>query len=85
MKGNAYLRSLLVMASWSLVRSRNGGVLKERYRYMTLIQGKNKKKAIVATARKLSELLYIIFKTGKYFEKRKYRASGELAQQALYT
>jgi transposase len=42
--GNAYLRSLLVMASWVLVRSRNGGALQKRYFYTTATQRKNKKK-----------------------------------------
>ena len=29
--GNAYLRSLLVQAAWSAVRSKHGGALQERY------------------------------------------------------
>jgi transposase len=30
-RGNSYVRALLVQASWALTRSRNGGVLKERF------------------------------------------------------
>ena len=61
-RGNGYLRALLVQASWALVRSRNGGKLKELYQYMTVEKSKSKKKAIVAIARRLAELLYLIMK-----------------------
>ncbi|MDR1174548.1 MAG: IS110 family transposase [Treponema sp.] len=33
--GNGYLRALLVQAAWTLIRSKSGGALKERYEYMT--------------------------------------------------
>jgi len=61
-RGNGYLRALLVQASWALIRSRNGGKLKELYQYMTIEKSKSKKKAIVAVARRLAELLYLIMK-----------------------
>lgn len=70
--GCGYLRSLLVMASWSLIRSKNGGALKQKYNYMVKVQSKNKRKAIVAVARKLAELLYILLKTEKPFEERNF-------------
>lgn len=70
--GCGYLRSLLVMASWSLTRSKEGGALKDKYNFMVKYQSKNKRKAIVAVARKLAELLYIILKTGKPYEKRNF-------------
>ena len=61
-RGNGYLRALLVQASWALIRSKNGGKLKELYLYMTIEKSKSKKKAIVAIARRLAELLYLIMR-----------------------
>jgi len=88
-RGNGYLRALLVQASWALVRSKAGGALKERYKYMTEENGKSKKKAIVAVARRLSQLLYTLMKNGTYYEVRKFRpekkkeAVEQLAQLAM--
>jgi len=61
-RGNGYLRALLVQAAWALTRSKNGGKLKELYYYMTIEKSKSKKKAIVAIARRLAELLYLIMR-----------------------
>lgn len=61
-KGNGYARSLLYQAAWALVRSRDGGALKQKFLYMSEY-GKSKKVSITATARKLAELLYTVIKT----------------------
>ena len=61
-RGNGYLRALLVQAAWALVRSKNGGYLKEVYKRMIGEKSKSKKKAIVAIARRLAELLYLIMR-----------------------
>jgi len=61
-RGNSYLRALLVQSSWALVRSKNGGKLKERFKYMTEVKSIGKKKAIVAVARRLAELMYTLLK-----------------------
>jgi len=61
-RGNGYLRALLVQSSWALVRSKNGGKLKQRYEYMTKEKSISKKKAIVAIARRLAELMYTLMK-----------------------
>jgi len=87
-RGNGYLRALLVQASWAMVRSKKGGALKERYKYMTEERGVSKKKAIVAVARRMSELLYALMKNGTEYEVRKFRAgqvnlTERLAQLAL--
>ena len=87
-RGNGYLRALLVQGSWALVRSKDGGALKERYKYMTEEKGISKKKAIVAIARRLSELLYTLMRNGTYYEVRKFRPGKEgegkkLAQLAM--
>ncbi|MBR0494987.1 MAG: IS110 family transposase [Treponema sp.] len=68
--GNRNLRSLLILAAWTHVRARNAGALKEKYLYMTQVQSKGKKIAIVAVARKLAELMYTILKNGTSYEKR---------------
>jgi transposase len=53
---------------WALVRSKNGGALKERFMYMTVTKGISKKKTIVAIARRLAALLYTMLKTGTEYE-----------------
>ena len=68
--GNTNLRSLLILAAWSHVRSNCGGAIKDKYLYMTQVQSKSKKIAIVATARKLAELMYTLLKNGTSYEKR---------------
>ena len=71
-RGNGYLRALLVQASWALVGSKTGGRLKERYQYMTHKKGKSKKQAIVAIARRLSEMMYTMMKNGTEYEVHKF-------------
>jgi len=87
-RGNRYLRALLVQASWALIRSKAGGCLKERYEYMTVEKGISKKKAIVAIARRLSELLYTLMRNGTTYELRKFKHGNaiegkQLAQLAI--
>jgi transposase len=88
-KGNTYLRSLLVQAAWALTRSKDGGALKERYEYMTKTKGLCKKKAIIAIARRLSELLWTLLRQGTEYETRRFaggqgpKASATLAKEAL--
>jgi transposase len=87
-QGNAYLRALLVQASWALIRSKNGGALKERYEYMTRERGLGKKKTIVAIARRLGELLWTLLRQGTDYEVRHFSGykpveAEKLVQQAL--
>jgi len=86
-RGNGYLRALLVQAAWALVRSKAGGKLKERYLYMTVEKGISKKKAIVAIARRLAELLYTLMRDGTRYEPRPFMAGkkdgGALGRLAL--
>ncbi|MDR2740499.1 MAG: IS110 family transposase [Treponema sp.] len=86
--GNGYLRALLVQAAWALIRTKNGGALKERYEYMTKKKGLGKKKAIVAIARRLGELLWTLLRQGTDYEVRHFSGNKpvsveDLAQQAL--
>jgi transposase len=86
-RGNGFLRALLVQGAWALIRSKKGGSLKERYEYMTAEKGISKKKAIVAIARRLSELLYTLMKNGTNYEVRKFKVRKEegekLAREAI--
>jgi len=84
-RGNGYLRALLVQASWSLIRSKNGGKLRLRYEYMTKEKSMSKKKSIVAVARRLAELMYVLMRDNTKYEARSFAPSkGEtLARLAL--
>ena len=86
-RGNGYLRALLVMSAWALVRTKKGSKLKERFEYMTVEKSKSKKKAIVAIARRIGELLYILMRDGTGYEPRPFirekKELEELAQLAI--
>jgi transposase len=86
-RGNGCLRALLVPGAWALTWSKEGGALRERFEYMTQEKGIGKKKAIVAIARRLGELMYTLLKKGTDYEVRHFRAGGqagaEMARQAL--
>ena len=88
-RGNSYLRALLVQAAWALIKSKKGDKLKERYFYMTIEKSKSKKKAIVAVARRLAEMLYTMMRDKTWYASRpfipKVKAKGaeEIAQLAI--
>jgi transposase len=89
-RGNGYLRALLVQGAWSITRAKLGGALRKRYEYMTVEKGVSRKKAIVAIARRLAELLYTMEKKGERYEVKRFavqkREKGEgtaLAGMAL--
>lgn len=81
--GNKNLRTLLILAAWSHVRSRDGGALKDKFLYMTRFQSKGKKIAIVAIARKLAELMYILLKNDTSYEKRHSPTISQLLDEAM--
>ena len=58
-RGNPLVRWLLIQSAWSMVQSKAANPLKERFEAM-LKRGKAKSVAIVALARKLLELVYIL-------------------------
>jgi transposase len=86
-RGNGYLRALLVQAAWAVTWSKNGGALRERFEYMTVVKGLGKKKAIVAIARRLAVIMYTLLKNGTDYEVRHFKKPAEktavLAQEAL--
>jgi transposase len=57
-RGCKHIRRIAVQAAWALVRSKEGGALKEKYRDLRIRRGK--KIAIVAIARKLIETLWTL-------------------------
>jgi transposase len=71
-RGNGYLRGLLVQAAWTTVYSRKGGSLKERFVYLTVFQGKSKKKTIVSIGRRLAELMYSVLRNKSIYEPRRW-------------
>lgn len=81
--GNKNLRTLLILAAWSHVRSRDGGALKDKFLYMTRFQSKGKKIAIVAIARKLAELMYILLKNDTSYEKRPSPTISQFVDEAM--
>jgi transposase len=77
-RGNGYLRALLVQGAWAITWSKDGGALRERYEYMTAgPNGKNKKKAIVAIARRLAGLMWTLLKKGEDYEVRHFKRPAE--------
>ena len=74
---------MLILAAWSHVRSNGGGAIKDKFVYMTTVQSKSKKIAIVAAARKLAELMYTLLKNGTSYEKRTSPDISKLAREAL--
>ena len=69
-RGNGYLRGLLVQAAWVAVGSKNGGALRERYLYKTAKMGLSKKKTVVATGRRMAELMYSVLRNKAKYEPR---------------
>lgn len=88
-QGNSLLRSLLVQAAWSCVRSKNGGALRDKYNYMADIRGIGKGKSIVTIARKIGELLYTLLKYDTVYEPKIFISNeqyiSKLAEEALRT
>jgi len=79
-RGNGYLRALLVQASWVLIRTKKGGRLKERFRYMTIERAIGKKKSIVSIARRLAELMYVLMRDGTTYEIRPFIKNNEVVR-----
>jgi transposase len=86
-RGNGYIRSLLVQSAWALTRTKAVNKLKARYEYMTIENSISRKKAIVAIARRLAELMYTMMRDGTVYEPRRFipkeKKSEELAKLAL--
>jgi transposase len=86
-RGNGYLRGLLIQAAWSAIRSKQGGALRERYRYRTASAGTSKKKTIVSIGRRLAEIMYAILRTKTEYEPRPWKGARGgtacLVEQAL--
>jgi transposase len=62
---STYLRNLLIQGAWSLVRCRDDNAIKAFYQRLALRVGSAK--AIVATARKMVEVLYHMSLTETHF------------------
>jgi transposase len=82
--GNGYLRGLMVQAAWSLIRSKKGGALRERYRFLTG-NGTSKKKTIVSIARRMAEMMYSMLRSKSEYEVRRWAGSKTVAAQLAKT
>ncbi|EMN47617.1 transposase, IS116/IS110/IS902 domain protein [Leptospira interrogans str. L1207] len=63
-RGCHSIRRVIVQAAWSLVRCQHGGKVKEFYQRLYL----KKDASIIATSRKMIEVLYVMIRTGKLFD-----------------
>jgi transposase len=72
-KGNKWLRALLVQCAWAAARSK-GTFLKGMYGRLAARMGR--KKALVAVAHRLVEIIYNVLKKGE-----RYRELGEASQE----
>ena len=79
-RGNSFIRALLVQASWALIRSKDGGKLKERYEYMTGEKSISKKKSIVAIARRLAEMMYVLMRDGSRYTPQHFIHNNEMVR-----
>jgi transposase len=79
-RGNGYLRGLIVQAAWSLIRSKQGGALRERYRCITG-KGISKKKTIVTIARRMAEVMYSMLRSRREYEVRRWMGGKSMAAQ----
>ena len=86
-RGNGYLRGLLVQAAWATVRSKSGGALRERYKYITAFQGASKKKTIVSIGRRIAELMFTVLKNKTEYEPQQWKGMRDktavLAEKAM--
>lgn len=59
------IRRVIIQSAWALTRSQEGGDLCTFYQ--RLYPKKGKKKAIVAVARKMTEILYLMVRNGEFY------------------
>lgn len=73
--------------SMATVKSKNGGALRDKYKYIAEIRCIGKEKSIVTIARKLGELLYLILKTDQEYKPQRFITPdlkiSKLANKAL--
>lgn len=65
-RGPSILRAFFVQAAWSLVRSKDGGELKEKYKEISSRRGK--RIAIVAIARKMLALSWLLMHNSEFYK-----------------
>lgn len=61
------IKAVIVQAAWALVKSKEGGDIKAKYEDLVR-QGKGKGRAIIATARKMVEVLYVMMKNKSVYK-----------------
>ena len=79
-RGNSYVRALLTQAAWALVWAKKYSKLKIRYEYMTIEKSISKKKAIVAIARRLAELMHTMMRDETWYSSRPFMSHRKEAE-----
>jgi hypothetical protein len=81
-KGNSYLRSMLVQAAWAILRSaeRNDPLAKWG---RAVVKRRGKRVGVVAVARRLTGVLWAMWKSGTVYEPSRIGASGAQPQDSL--
>jgi transposase len=67
-QGNAYARAMLVQAAWCIVRSRDSKDTLVRWAHRTA-ERRGRMRAAVAVARRLSRILWSLWRNGCYYER----------------
>jgi transposase len=77
-QGNRYARGLLVQAAWCIIRSHDTADPLVKWAHKTA-QRRGRMRAAVAVARRLSRILYSLWKNGTYYDPRGIHESDEPA------
>lgn len=64
-KGNMFVKRVIVQAAYAMIKSKYG--IKFKNKYTEIVARRGKKKAIIAIARKMIELVYILLKNREYY------------------
>ena len=79
MHGNPYIKSILCEAAWSITRMRNSYLSKW---YWKVKQRRGAKKAIIALARKLLVIIYILLKKNTYYDETVFEKTAQRLEKS---
>ncbi len=80
-QGNAYARAMLVQAAWCVVRSRDSKDTLVRWAHRTA-ERRGRMRAAVAVARRLSRILWSLWRNGCYYDRSESSPVAALAKPA---
>jgi transposase len=79
-QGNAYARAMLVQAAWCVVRSRDSKDTLVRWAHRTA-ERRGRMRAAVAVARRLSRILWSLWRNGCYYDRSETSPLAKAAQE----